>query len=69
MIKISDYLQEKKIDVDLIMQVHDELVFEIPQSFTETDINDIVQIMESSTKISVPLKVDFGMGANWKEAH
>ena len=69
MIKISDYIQEKKIDVDLIMQVHDELVFEIPQSFTETDINDIVQIMESSTEISVPLKVDFGMGANWKEAH
>ena len=69
MIQISDYLQEKKIDVDLIMQVHDELVFEIPQNFTETDIDGIVQIMESSTEISVPLKVDFGMGANWKEAH
>ena len=51
------------------MQVHDELVFEVPGEFNDSSIKEIIQLMEESTRISVPLRVDYGFGANWKEAH
>ena len=69
MIEISKLLKKENLKIDLIMQVHDELVFEVPGEFNDSSINEIIQLMEESTKISVPLRVDYGFGANWKEAH
>jgi len=69
MIEISKLLKKENLKIDLIMQVHDELVFEVPGEFNDSSIKEIIQLMEESTKISVPLRVDYGFGANWKEAH
>ena len=69
MIEISKLLKKENLKIDLIMQVHDELVFEVPGEFNDSSILEIIQLMEESTKISVPLRVDYGFGANWKEAH
>ena len=64
MIEISKLLKKENLKIDLIMQVHDELVFEVPGEFNDSSINEIIQLMEESTKISVPLRVDYGFGAN-----
>ena len=69
MIEISKLLKKENLKIDLIMQVHDELVFEVPGEFNDSSIKEIIQLMEESTRISVPLRVDYGFGANWKEAH
>ncbi|MBL6693521.1 MAG: DNA polymerase I [Proteobacteria bacterium] len=69
MIEISKLIKKQNLKIDLIMQVHDELVFEVPAHFNDSSIKEIIQLMEESTKISVPLRVDYGFGANWKEAH
>ncbi len=65
MIEVSSVLKK----VDMLLQVHDELIFE----GTESDINDqvksIVQAMESVAQLKVPLKVNFSIGNNWDEAH
>ena len=56
-------------DLRLIMQVHDELVFEIrPQAAAELTPR-IVALMENAMTLSVPLIVETGLGANWDEAH
>ena len=69
MIKIQDLINNSKSDIKMILQVHDELIFEVPTDFTDEDIKPIISIMEETTKISVPLKVEYGFGANWREAH
>ena len=53
----------------MIMQVHDELVFEIANEAIETNKNIIKQIMENTVSLSVPLLVSIGIGANWDDAH
>ena len=69
MIKIQDLINNDKSDIKMILQVHDELIFEVPTDFTDEDIKPIISIMEETTKISVPLKVEYGFGVNWREAH
>ena len=69
MIEIQDLIKHDKQDIKMILQVHDELIFEVPADFTNEDIRPIISIMEETTKISVPLKVEYGFGANWREAH
>lgn len=56
-------------DVRMIMQVHDELVFEIKEQNLEEYTNTIVKLMEDSVSLSVPLLVEAGVGKNWDEAH
>ena len=69
MIKIFNRLNEKKLATKMIMQVHDELVFEVPNH--EVDIvKELVQKeMENAIELLVPIKVDIGIGNNWLEAH
>ena len=56
-------------DIRMIMQVHDELVFEIKEDRLE-ELTDVVKdLMESAVKLDIPLKVDTGVGDNWDEAH
>jgi len=69
MIKTDQWINESKLDVRMIMQVHDELVFEIKESQVEKAKKNIVQCMESVATLDVPLKVDLGVGDNWDEAH
>lgn len=53
----------------MIMQVHDELVFEVQQDQVETCTQSIKEIMEQTVQLSVPLIVSIGTGKNWDDAH
>ena len=69
MIAADAWLQKDKPDVKMIMQVHDELVFEISESAVESCTESIRQIMCSAAILDIPLTVDIGVGNNWDEAH
>ncbi|MFP9228686.1 DNA polymerase I [Pectobacterium cacticida] len=69
MIAIDDWLQQDEPKVKMIMQVHDELVFEIHDSVIEESISKIKVLMEGCMELNVPLQVDIGTGMNWDEAH
>tara|TARA_B100001059_G_scaffold166741_1_gene166348 strand:- start:673 stop:3357 length:2685 start_codon:yes stop_codon:yes gene_type:complete len=69
MIDVSNWLKSANAPARIIMQVHDELVLEV-QSDVISDIRSkIVEIMESTVSLKVPLIVDVGVGKNWDEAH
>ena len=51
------------------MQVHDELVFEVPRECSAELIARVVVLMARAAQLSIPLKVDAGAGDNWDEAH
>jgi DNA polymerase I len=69
MIGVAAWLDSEQPRARLIMQVHDELVVEVPEE-RAVDVGDnIVRIMEGAAELRVPLRVDRGLGANWDEAH
>jgi DNA polymerase-1 len=69
MITLDRWLAESGKTVRMIMQVHDELVFEVAEDAV-TDVQAVVVAqMEAAAELSVPLKVDVGVGKNWDEAH
>lgn len=69
MILIDEWIIKENIDVRMIMQVHDELVFEVKEDQIEQMSKEIKQFMESAALLQVPLIVDVGIGDNWDEAH
>ncbi len=69
MLALHHWLKQEKIDAYMIMQVHDELVFEVNASITDQIANSINQAMSSAAELCVPLLVDIGIGSNWQEAH
>lgn len=69
MIEIANWLETTKIDAKMIMQVHDELVFEVKNTATKDFINQVEGLMTRNNKLDVPLEVDIGQGKNWDEAH
>ncbi|MEX6224204.1 DNA polymerase I [Providencia hangzhouensis] len=69
MIAVDEWLQTEKPHADMLMQVHDELVFEVKESELEQVQAQVQTLMEQSMKLDVPLKVDIGIGNNWDEAH
>ena len=69
MINVDAWLRGSGVDARLIMQVHDELVLEVGASSSDDIAGEIVRIMEGAASLTVPLKVDFGLGENWDEAH
>ncbi len=70
MIAVDNWIcNECPADVHMIMQVHDELVFEVRESYLENANIMIHKLMESSMKLAIPLKVEVGVGNNWDEAH
>lgn len=71
MINIYQYIIENNISnyVKIIIQVHDELVFEIKTEKIEKISKDIKKLMESSIVLDIPLKVDLKTGKNWEQAH
>ncbi|MFJ1230932.1 DNA polymerase I [Yersinia proxima] len=70
MIAVDAWLQQEAEPlVRVIMQVHDELVFEVHESVLESAEQKIRELMEQSMQLAVPLKVDVGVGYNWDQAH
>ena len=73
MISVNDWLREEYWQQEpatkMIMQVHDELVFEVPEDDLERIEKEIVARMTHAAKLNVPLVVDTGVGINWDEAH
>jgi len=69
MIGVAAWLDSEEPRARLIMQVHDELVVEVPEDRADTVGDNIVRIMEGAAELRVPLRVDRGLGANWDEAH
>jgi len=69
MICLDKEIQTGKFDMRMIMQVHDELIFEIKKSQVDDAIQLITNKMEQAAELSVPLVVDVGIGNNWDEAH
>ncbi|MDB4138743.1 DNA polymerase I [Methylophilaceae bacterium] len=61
--------QSKEITGKMIMQVHDELVFEVPENEVDLFKENIKDLMENIAELDVPLKVDIGIGGNWEQAH
>ncbi|MBI6530715.1 DNA polymerase I [Proteus vulgaris] len=70
MIEVDNWIcNECPDDVHMIMQVHDELVFEVRESYLEKANTMIHKLMEGSMELAIPLKVEVGVGDNWDEAH
>ena len=70
MIKVDEWIQSNSNDdIYMMMQVHDELVFEIKEDQVDTASEKIVSLMENAATLSVPLDVEAGQGKNWDEAH
>jgi DNA polymerase-1 len=69
MISVDSWLENSDLESRMIMQVHDELVLEVPESELETVKQGLIEHMESAAELLVPLVVDVGVGANWDEAH
>jgi DNA polymerase-1 len=69
MIAVQAWLDEEKLSTLLIMQVHDELVLEVPEDELERVKARLRELMQNVAKLNVPLIVDVGVGNNWDEAH
>ena len=69
MIAVQAYLDRERLATRLILQVHDELVFEAPDDEVPRILRDLPALMTSVATLRVPLKVDVGHGPNWEQAH
>ena len=69
MLSVDEWLRENGCGARIIMQVHDELVLEAPESDTESVAETVAELMASVADLAVPLKVDVGIGPNWAQAH
>ncbi len=69
MINTDKWLSDNNSEIKMIMQVHDELVFEVAEHQVESFSHSIREIMCSAAQLDVPLIVDIGVGDNWDEAH
>lgn len=69
MLAVDDWLQQGKADVRMIMQVHDELVFEVATDEVEPVREQVCSLMSQAAELAIPLLVEAGVGDNWDEAH
>ncbi|WP_026291432.1 DNA polymerase I [Marinobacterium rhizophilum] len=69
MVQVAQWLDETGLDVKVIMQVHDELVFEVREDLVEAFVPEIKSRMAAAAEMAVPLLVEAGVGAHWDEAH
>jgi DNA polymerase-1 len=69
MITVQDWLLSSKPGARMIMQVHDELVFEVEKHAVDTVRDMVIALMEDAAELDVALKVDAGVGKDWDEAH
>ena len=69
MIQLPKALKTSKLSAKMLLQVHDELIFDVPKKELEDTVEVVKNIMESAADLSVPIVVDTGHGKNWDEAH
>tara|TARA_R110002126_G_scaffold12196_22_gene53240 strand:+ start:9842 stop:12619 length:2778 start_codon:yes stop_codon:yes gene_type:complete len=70
MIKVDNWLSKQQdADIKMIMQVHDELVFEVPAQLLTSAQSELVSIMQNAVQLKVPLLAEAGNGDNWDQAH
>ncbi len=69
MIDVQRYIEDHKIPASMLLQVHDELVFEVDKTVAQSFALKIKDLMEHAAELRVPLVVDWGLGNNWLEAH
>jgi DNA polymerase-1 len=69
MIAVQAWLKESGAPARMVMQVHDELVFEVDKEAVALIEKEVPRLMEAAAKLKVPLVVDVGTGSNWQEAH
>ena len=70
MIEVQQWIHaNSNLKGQMIMQVHDELVFEVPNTEVDIFIKEIPQIMQNVAKLDIPLTVEINAGKNWEEAH
>ncbi len=69
MISIDGWLHDHAQKACMVLQVHDELVFEVEEAFVDTLLTEAKARMSAAAQLRVPLVVDSGIGANWDEAH
>jgi DNA polymerase-1 len=69
MIKIQDWLRSSGLKTKMILQVHDELLFDVPKNEVEIVSSEVKKWMESAIPLDVPVLVEWGTGENWLEAH
>ena len=69
MIRIPPALEAANLNAAMLLQVHDELIFEVPDAEIEATRELVVKVMESAAHLDVPLVVDTGVGDDWEEAH
>ena len=69
MIDVDEWIGEDNPNIKMIMQVHDELIFEVKKDFAEEALTNVISLMESAVKLDIPLIVDANQGSNWNEAH
>jgi len=67
MIKMNKFIEKNELDIYLLLQIHDELLFEVKEDLVEEFIKNGVNIMENCVKLRVPVKVDYKKGRNWYE--
>jgi len=69
MLSTQAWLIDQGLTAKMIMQVHDELVFEVPEAELDQIVSGVTAAMESAASLDVPLIVEAGVGNNWEEAH
>jgi DNA polymerase-1 len=69
MIRIHESLRKEGLRAKMLLQVHDELVFEVPPEEQERAVDMVKTFMEGVYDLRVPLKVNVAWGRNWAEAH
>ena len=69
MISVDKWLKKNGLDSGITMQVHDELVLEVPLPEVDLVVKELPTLMENAASLSIPLVVDLGLGKNWDEAH
>lgn len=69
MIDINKWMEKINSSTKIIMQVHDELVFEISENDLDQEVPEIIKIMQECVNLNLPLKVNYGIDKNWGDAH
>ena len=69
MIRIDPALSKAGLGAKMLLQVHDELIFEVPEAELDKTAALVKKVMEDAAHLDVPLVVETGSGANWDQAH
>jgi DNA polymerase-1 len=69
MIAVQVWIEQEKLGTRMLLQVHDELVLEVPHAELDLVKQNLPRLMTEVAQLKVPLLVEVGVGANWEEAH